>query len=209
MAVYGLSKRSRGIRPMVVVNQPAQRARRPVRPKQVVVVRSQRSRRGRRGRGKRNGNNPRAIGGSGGATVRVNYEFSKDDIAGNSNGRITFGKDLSDHPAFSSGIIKAFHEYKITKLQVVFKSEAPSTAGGSIAYELDPHCELDSLQSKLYKFGFTRDGTKTWTAKAINGLDWHSTNENQFTFLYKGNSKTSDIVGSFRMSYTVQCQNPK
>ncbi|SCO64875.1 P3-CP [Torilis crimson leaf virus] len=208
MPIYGLTKRSTGNKPMVVVNSPPRRPRRRVRTKPIVVVQTTQPGRRRRRRRGRNGRGPRTMGQSRGGANREQLVFSKDDIKGNSYGAITFGKDLSDHPAFSSGILKAFHEYKITNLRVIFKSEAPSTTGGSLAYELDPHCELTSLSSKIYKFGATKGGQKTWTAKEINGTEWHSSSENQFRLLYKGNGDSTQI-GSFEIHYTVLFQNPK
>ncbi|DAZ87636.1 TPA_asm: P3 protein [Foeniculum vulgare polerovirus] len=211
MAIYGLTKRAdrwQPNKPMVVVNQPARRPRRRVRTKPVVVVQTAQPGRRRRRRGRRNRNNARANAGSGNGGGSQSFVFSKDDITGNSDGALTFGKDLSEHAAFSSGILLAFHEYKITNVRVIFKSEAPSTAFGSLAIEMDPHCKLSKLQSKIFKFGITRGGQKAWSSQAINGQEWHPSDENQFRILWKGNSD-SKVIGSFEIHYTVKYQNPK
>nr|WIL96166.1 coat protein [Carrot polerovirus 2] len=212
MAVYGLTKRSRGVKPMVVVNPSSRRPRRRVQSKQVVVVAAPttgRRRRGRRGRGKRN---PRTAGGSGNGIVRQQFTFSKDSIKGNSSGSITFGKDLSEHTAFSKGVLTSYHEYKITNVRVHYKSEAPSTAAGAIAYELDPHCKQTELKSRIFKFGITDRVLKTtlvtWSAGQINGKEWHSFEDNQFRLLYSGNG-ADQIAGSFEIVYTVLSQGPK
>ncbi|DAZ87629.1 TPA_asm: P3 protein [Trachyspermum ammi polerovirus] len=208
MAVYGLTRRAQGVKPVVVVNPPRRRPRRRAQSKPIVVVPTTSNGRGRRRRGRRRSGGPRAMGSPGSGISRQQFVFSKDDIKGNSNGYITFGKDLSDHPAFSSGLLRAFHEYKITNVRIIFKSEAPSTAAGSIAYELDPHCELSTLSSKIFKFGVTKGGQKTWTAEKINGKEWHSSSENQFRFLWRGNGDNTQ-VGSFEIHYTCLFQGPK
>nr|SCO64862.1 P3-CP [Wild carrot red leaf virus] len=211
MPIYGLTKRSRGTgsKSLVVVNTPPRRPRRPVRVKPTVVVQTTSTRGRRRRRGRRGNRNSRALGGPGTGSNRQQFVFSKDDLKDNSNGYMSFGKDLSDHAAFSSGLLKAFHEYKITNLRVLFKSEAPSTTGGSIAYEMDPHCGLTALSSKIYKFGVTKNGQRSWSAKDINGQEWHSSDENQFRFLWKGNGSTGTQVGSFEIHYTCLFQGPK
>ena len=208
MAAYGLTRRATGIKPMVVVNTPSRRPRRRARTKPIVMVQTARTGRRRRRRRGRGSGNPRTVGGPGGGSCSQKFVFSKDNLAGSSGGVITFGKDLSDHPAFSNGLLKAFHQYKITNMRVRFISEAPSTAGGSISYELDPNCELDKLSSTIYKFGVLKNGQASWSAEKINGKEWHSSSENQFRFLWKGNGGNS-TVGSFEIHYTCLFQNPK
>jgi hypothetical protein len=136
------------------------------------------------------------------------FVFSKDSLKGNSAGSFKFGKDLSDCPAFANGLLKAYHEYKINQVLLEFITEASSTAAGSIAHELDPHCELESLASTINKFSITKTGRRTFAAKAINGIEWHSAKDNQFHILYKGNG-SGDPAGSFRITFWVNVQNPK
>ena len=93
-------------------------------------------------------------------------------------------------------------------VQLEFISEASSTSSGSISYELDPHCKLSSLQSTINKFGITKNGLRRWTAKQINGMEWHDATEDQFKILYKGNGSSS-VAGSFRITIKCQVQNPK
>nr|UHS71628.1 MAG: coat protein P3 [Polerovirus sp.] len=187
------------------------RNRRPIRRAQrrnpVVVVQPARQpqRRGRRRRNRR-----RAVRGSttGRRGSSETFIFSKDNLTGSAAGRITFGPSLSDCPAFSSGILKAYHEYKITMVKLEFISEAASTSSGSIAYELDPHCKASELGSYINKFGITKSGQRTFSARLINGIDWHSSDEDQFRILYKGNGNSA-IAGSFRITIKCQTQNPK
>nr|AAG29932.1 coat protein [Groundnut rosette assistor virus] len=196
----------------VVVRRPGngranrRRNRRTPRRNPVVVVQTPRQpnsgRRRRRNR-RRSNRGSRNRGGSG-----ETFVFSKDNLTGSSSGSITFGPSLSDCPAFSSGILKAYHEYKISMVKVEFVSEASSTSSGSIAYELDPHCKSSSLQSYVNKFGITRNGQRSWMGRYINGVEWHDATEDQFRFLYKGNG-SSAIAGSFRFTIKCQVQNPK
>ena len=186
----------------VVRNQNAGRRRRrnqrPIRRDRVVVVNpSGGPSRGRRQR--RNRRRPNRGGRARGRSPGETFVFSKDNLTGSSSGSITFGPSLSESPAFSSGILKAYHEYKIIMVQLEFISEASSTSSGSISYELDPHCKLSSLQSTINKFGITKNGLRRWAAKQINGLEWHDATEDQFKILYKGNGSSS-VAGSFRIT---------
>nr|AHJ60017.1 coat protein [Suakwa aphid-borne yellows virus]AHJ60020.1 coat protein [Suakwa aphid-borne yellows virus]AHJ60023.1 coat protein [Suakwa aphid-borne yellows virus] len=162
----------------------------------------------RGGRRRRNRRRPSRGGRARGASQGETFVFSKDNLSGSSSGSITFGPSLSESPAFSSGILKAYHEYKISMVKLEFISEASSTSSGSIAYELDPHCKLSSLQSTVNKFGITKSGSRTWSAKFINGSEWHDAAEDQFRILYKGNGASSP-AGSFRITIKCQVQNPK
>lgn len=136
------------------------------------------------------------------------FVFSKDSLAGNASGVLTFGPSLTDCAAFSSGILKAYHEYRITMVLLEYITEASSTAYGSIAYELDPHCKITSLSSTVNKFGVTKNGRRSFSRRQINGTEWHDATEDQFRILYKGNGD-SKIAGSFRVTIRVETQNPK
>jgi hypothetical protein len=135
--------------------------------------------------------------------------FSKDNLKGSASGSFTFGPSLSDCPAFKDGILKAYHEYKITSILLQFLSEASSTSAGSISYELDPHCKLTTLASTINKFPITKGGAKAFNARMINGLEWHDSSEDQCRILYKGNGDKDTIAGSFRITMRVALQNPK
>nr|AXF50404.1 P3 protein [Barley virus G] len=186
------------------------RSRRRVRPASrtqpvVVVAAGQRRRRPRR-RGRRTGNT------SGGSGIRrgsrETFVFSKDSLTGNASGKLTFGASLSECAAFNSGILKAYHEYKISKVTLEFISEASSQSEGSIAYELDPHNKLSALSSTINKFSIVKGGKRTFTSNQIGGGVWRDSTEDQFAILYKGNGKSS-IAGSFRITMDVLTQNPK
>nr|AZJ51130.1 coat protein [Brassica yellows virus] len=183
--------------------RPRRQTRRIQRNQPVVVVQASRTTQ-RRPRRRRRGNN--RTGRTAGSSET--FVFSKDNLAGSSSGAITFGPSLSDCPAFSNGILKAYHEYKISMVILEFVSEASSQNSGSIAYELDPHCKLNSLSSTINKFGITKPGRKTFTASFINGIEWHDVAEDQFRILYKGNGSSS-IAGSFRITIKCQFHNPK
>jgi len=180
---------ARGARPVIMVAP----ARNPQRPR--------RQRRRGRATNRTRGNAKPNIGHT--------FVFGKDNILGNSSGSLTFGKSLSECPAFSDGILKAYHEYKITMVTMQFVTEAASTTSGSISYELDPHCELTSLASTIDKFILRTNGRKVYNAALINGQAWRSSKEDQFRILYKGNSGKSDIAGSFRFTIRVEVHNPK
>ncbi|WBK56460.1 P3 protein [Triticum yellow stripe virus] len=172
----------------------------------VVVSTNGAARRGRRRRPVRS-RRGRATGlgrGSGGETL----VFAKDSIKGNSSGSITFGPSLSEYPAFKDGVLKAYHEYKITNCVLQFVSEASSTAAGAIAFELDPHCKSSTLTSTINKFSITKTGARSFSAKMINGLSWVPSDTDQFRILYKG-SGDSSTAGSFRITMVVHTQNPK
>ncbi|QVY47432.1 P3 [Barleria polerovirus 1] len=174
----------------------------------VVVVPSGAPRRRMRRRRTRAGGRNRPLSARRGGSNSETFTFNKDSLKGSSSGTITFGPSLSESIALSGGVLRAYHEYKITNLQVRFFSEAASTAEGSIAYELDAHCKLASLQSTLRKFPITKNGTASFGASQINGEEWHDVSEDQFKFHYKGNG-SSATAGYFQITYRVSLHNPK
>jgi len=186
-------------------NRAARRARRGG---AMVVVQAPPQTGGRRRRGRRNRNRRRRGGMAGGGRNGETFVFSKDDLQGNSKGTLKFGPELSECPAFSTGILAAYHEYKITMVNIQFISEASSTSNGSISYELDAHCKLAALKSKIDKFGITKNGSRSFAAQKINGVDWHDSAENQFFLHYAGNGSAT-AAGSFRITFRVAVQSPK
>ncbi|ABG46339.1 coat protein [Sweet potato leaf speckling virus] len=180
--------------------------RRSTRGQPVVVVTAPRNTGGRRRR-RRGGRTTRRAALPGGRSIRQTFVFSKDNLKGSATGSFTFGPSLSECEPFEGGVLKAFHEYKITNILLQFVSEASSTSSGSISYELDPHCKISSLSSTVNKFSVTKGGARSFTARMINGLEWHDSSEDQCRILYKGNGG-NDIAGSFRVTITVAFQNP-
>ncbi|DAZ87302.1 TPA_asm: coat protein [Cardamom polerovirus] len=173
---------------------------------QVVVVAQPRPQ--RRNRRRRNRN----AGGGSGLGRRLSSEkfvFSKDSIQGNASGYVTFGPSLSECKPFSSGILQAYHEYKITMVEVKFISEASTTSAGSLSYELDPHLRLSELKSTINKFGLKKDGIRRFSAGQINGTEWHANSEDQFRFFWKGNGSSGTLAGSFVFTIFVTLQNPQ
>ncbi|AQV03239.1 coat protein [Cowpea polerovirus 2] len=182
------------------------RGRRIQRRQRVVVVQASGLPRRRR-RQRRNRRAP-ARGGGPGRGSSDTFVFSPDSIKGSDSGYFTFGPSLSAKPEFCNGILRAYHEYKITMVKLEFISEASSTSSGSIAFELDPHCKYSSVQSSINKFGIVKGGNRTWNARQINGLEWHDATEDQFRILYKGNGGSA-VAGAFRITFRCQFQNPK
>lgn len=191
--------------------QPRRARRRSVRPIQQMVVAvpsgQPRGRRRRRNRNRRRGvrGGPR----TGRSSNSETFVFNKDSIKDNSSGTIKFGPSLSESIALSGGVLKAYHEYKISMVNIRFVSESSSTAEGSIAYELDPHCKLKSLQSTLRKFPVTKGGSTTFRAAEINGIEWHDTADDQFYLHYAGNGTSGKTAGFLQIRFTVQLHNPK
>jgi hypothetical protein len=116
-------------------SQRRRRNRRAQQAQPVIVVAGPRTTRNRRRRlrrlrTRRGGIVPRGSGSS------ETFVFSKDNLMGSASGSFTFGPSLSDCPAFKDGILKAYHEYRITSILLQFLSEASSTSAGSISYEL-------------------------------------------------------------------------
>ncbi|BBG58112.1 P3 protein [Panicum distortion mosaic virus] len=183
--------------------------RAPRRAQPVVVVANSGQPRRRRNRRRNTRRNRRNAGPMGGASRGETLIFTKDNLNGDASGYLTFGPSLSEYPAFQNGMLKAYHEYKITLVTIQFVSEAASTAAGSIAYELDPHCSATSLSSTINKFGITKNGTRTFQAAKINGQQWHDTTQDQFRILYKGSGAKNTLAGSFRITMRVSMQNPK
>lgn len=183
------------------------RRTRPARkPNQVVVVSSSQGR--GRGRRRRRRNRSGGIRSGGRGPSRETFVFSKDSLKGNDSGKITFGPSLSECAAFSGGILKAYHEYKIVSVLLEFISEASSTSAGSMAIELDPHNKLSTLSSTINKFGLTKTGRRAFTASQIRGREWHDTSTDQFAILYKGNGSAS-TAGSFTITIVAEFQTPK
>ncbi|UVH27282.1 coat protein [peach-associated luteovirus 2] len=174
-------------------------------PKSTVVVNVQ-SNGGRRSAGGNARGNSVPNAGSG---VRSDkFTFTVDDVTANSSGVIKFGPSLSQYPNFSNGIIKSFHEYKITNLQVSYISFASSTTAGAFAIEIDTARKQSDVESRIISFPVNKGHTRSFPAKLIRGLIWHSTKEDQFYFLYKGNGK-ADVAGQFKFTFFIDFQGPK
>ncbi|QRV07421.1 coat protein [Artemisia virus B] len=145
------------------------------------------------------------------ATVQrgdATFMFNKDKILGDSSGKFVFGKSLSECDAFSNGILRSFHQYKITKVQLQFLSEASSTSAGAISYEIDTGLKQTELKSTLNKFSIVKGGSKTFDSQAINGMMWRESDTDQFQIFYKG-SGTNALAGSFKIFIHVSYQNSK
>lgn len=174
----------------------------------VVVVPQGQQRPRRRRRRNRSGRRRNRTGRQGGRNVET-FVFNKDSVKDSSSGTITFGPSLSESVALSGGVLKAYHQYKITMVNLRFVSESSSTAEGSIAYEVDPHCKLSTLGSTLRRFPISKGGQTTLRAAEINGIDWHDSEKDQFKLHYKGNGTTGKTAGFFQIRYSVALQGPK
>nr|BDW36307.1 coat protein [Sugarcane yellow leaf virus] len=178
--------------------------RRPTRP--VVMVRTTpRSRRVRR-RGARVGGN--AVRGLRGGSNRDVLTFTVDDLKANSSGILKFGPSLSQYPAFNNGLLKAYHEYKITSLTVQYNSCSSDATSGAIALEVDTSCSQTATGSKIVSFPVKRNATKVFPTQYIKGQNFMTTAADQFWLLYKGNGDGS-LAGQFVCRFECQFQNPK
>lgn len=134
-------------------------------------------------------------------------EFLINSLTGTSKGQVTFGKSLSSCKGMK-GICDGFKEFKIGPVDIFWKTEAASTASGSMCYEIDPHLKLTELSSDLDRFGITESGKAHFTADEVNGKNWLSTEDDQFRLLYKGNG-TNSVAGYFKVRFTVFFRGPK
>nr|AAA21329.1 putative coat protein [Barley yellow dwarf virus] len=181
-------RRTRSVRPVVVVQAPGTGRRR---------------RNGRRPARRRANNLSRPTG-----RTEV-FTFSVNDIKGNSSGVIKFGPSLSQCPALSDGILKSYHDYAITNVQVFYRSHASSETEGALFIELDNSCTQSALGSYINSFTITSSGSKTFTAGSINGTTMKNYLSDQFYLLYKGNSSKATVAGQFIITIRVKMANPK
>nr|ACH42778.1 truncated capsid protein/putative aphid transmission factor [Sugarcane yellow leaf virus] len=131
--------------------------RRQTRP--VVVVRPAAGpRRVRRRRARVGGN---AVRGPGGRSNRDVLTFTIDDLKANSTGILKFGPNLSQYAAFNNGLLKAYHEYKITSLTIQYNSCSSDATPGAIALEVDTSCSQTTTGSKITSFPVKRNAKKT------------------------------------------------
>ncbi|ASK51773.1 P3 protein [Wheat leaf yellowing-associated virus] len=178
--------------------------RRSTRP--VVVVRpTPKPRRVRRRRASAGGG---AVRGPGGRSNREVFTFTVDDLKANSSGILKFGPNLSQYAAFNNGILKAYHEYKITSLTIQYNSCSSSTTSGAIALEVDTSCSQTTTGSKIVSFPVKSNTRKTFPTSFIRGKDFVTTTADQFWLLYKGNGDSS-LAGQFVCRFECQFQNPK
>nr|UYL94460.1 MAG: coat protein [Guiyang Paspalum paspaloides solemo-like virus 1] len=196
------------------MNTGANRARRNVRRRSnrrrstrpVVVVRTTpRSRRVRRRRARVGGN---AGGGPGRTSNRDVLTFTVDDLKANSSGVLKFGPSLSQYPAFNNGLLKAYHEYKITSLTVQYNSQSSDATPGAIALEVDTSCSQTATGSKIVSFPVKRNATKVFPSQYIKGNNFMTTATDQFWLLYRGNGD-GNLAGQFVCRFSCQFQNPK
>nr|AEG20967.1 coat protein [Sugarcane yellow leaf virus] len=178
--------------------------RRQTRP--VVVVRPAAGpRRVRRRRARVGGN---AVRGPGGRSNRDVLTFTIDDLKANSTGILKFGPNLSQYAAFNNGLLKAYHEYKITSLTTQYNSCSSDATPGAIALEVDTSCSQTTTGSKITSFPVKRNAKKTFPAPFIRGKDFMTTSADQFWLLYKGNGDGS-LAGQFVCRFECLFQNPK
>nr|DBA07213.1 TPA_asm: coat protein [Prunus humilis associated luteovirus] len=161
------------------------------------------------GRGAR-GSNARGNGpinaGSGDKSDR--FTFTVDNVKANASGVIKFGPSLSQYPNFSNGIIKSFHEYRISNITVQFNSFASSTTAGAFAIEVDTARKQSSIQSRIISFAVNKNFTRSFNAKVLRGLIWHNTQEDQFWLVYEGNGGDA-LAGQIKITFSVNFQGPK
>ncbi|AVX32315.1 capsid protein [red clover-associated luteovirus] len=136
------------------------------------------------------------------------FRFTIDDLKGNTSGCYKFCKDLTQYKPISEGIIKAFHEYRVTKLNVQYRSFASAQTTGSLAIEIDTSCTVTSLGSKIESFPIKSSASKSFSSGALHGTNWVNSLQNQFHLLISGNGG-SEVAGQIVVTATIQFQNPK
>nr|BCP56395.1 coat protein ORF3 [Barley yellow dwarf virus PAV] len=186
-------------------NGTRRRRRRAIRP--VVVVQPNRTgprrRNARRARGRRPGS---VFGPKRGAEVFV---FSVDNLKANSSGILKFGPDLSQCPAVSDGVLKSYHNYKISSINVEFRTHASATTSGAMFIELDTSCKQSALSSFINSFTISKTASKTFRSEAINGKEFQESTIDQFWMLYKANGTTTDTAGQFIITMSVSLMTAK
>nr|ABY73591.1 coat protein [Barley yellow dwarf virus PAV]ABY73657.1 coat protein [Barley yellow dwarf virus PAV]ABY73663.1 coat protein [Barley yellow dwarf virus PAV] len=186
-------------------NGTRRRRRRAIRP--VVVVQSNRAGPRRRNARRARGRRPNSVfGPKRGAEVFV---FSVDNLKANSSGIIKFGPDLSQCPAVSDGVLKSYHNYKISSVNVEFKSHASSTTSGAMFIELDTSCKQSALASYINSFTISKSASKSFKATEIGGTQFQASSVNQFFLLYKANGTTSDTAGQFIIKLEIHLMTAK
>nr|CCD30995.1 coat protein [Barley yellow dwarf virus PAV] len=186
-------------------NVPRRRRRRAIRP--VVVVQPNRARPRRRNARRTGGRRPNSLfGPKRGAEVFV---FSVDNLKANSSGILKFGPDLSQCTAVSDGVLKSYHNYKITNINVEFKSHASSTTAGAMFIELDTSCSQSTLGSYINSSTLNKSASKSFRSTEINGTQFQATKVNQFYLLYKANGTTSDTAGQFIIKMELMLMTAK
>nr|QCO93384.1 capsid protein [Barley yellow dwarf virus OYV] len=174
-------------------NGTRRRRRRAIRP--VVVVQPNRTGPRRRNARRARGRRPNSVfGPKRGAEIFV---FSVDNLKANSSGILKFGPGLSQCPAVSDGVLKSYHNYKITNINVEFKSHASATTAGAMFIELDTACTQSTLSSYINSFTLSTSASKSFRSSEINGTQFQATTVNQFYLLYKANGTTGDTAGQF------------
>nr|ALB25214.1 coat protein [Barley yellow dwarf virus PAV] len=186
-------------------NGTRRRRRRAVRP--VVVVQSNRTGPRRRNARRARGRRPNSVfGPKRGAEVFV---FSVDNLKANSSGILKFGPDLSQCPAVSDGVLKSYHNYKISSINVEFRTHASATTSGAMFIELDTSCKQSALSSYINSFTISKSASKSFRAAEIGGTQFQATSVNQFFLLYKANGTTTDIAGQFIIKIELHLMTTK
>nr|WLS55797.1 coat protein [Blueberry virus M] len=147
---------------------------------------------------------PRRIG-----ETSQQFVFTVDDIKANDKGDIRFGPNLTQYAAFSNGVMKSYHDYRISQIQVSYVTNASSTTAGAIAIEWDSSCKQSSLASKVTSFPVSKNFTRSFGASVVNGSVSRNTSVEQVWMLYAGNASKAEIAGQFIIRMTVHFSNPK
>lgn len=137
------------------------------------------------------------------------FTFSVNDLKAGSSGILKFGPGLSECPALSNGILKSYHDYKITNVKILYQSHASAQTSGAMFLEVDNSCSQSTLGSYVNSFTISKSGVKQFTAARIHGTDYLSSTVNQFHLLYKGNGSSSEVAGQFIITIRVANINPK
>lgn len=171
---------------------------------------NRRSRRGRRNpplpSGSRGGGaprrrNPRGALSGDTPTAQV-FAFTVNDLKANSKGTLQFGPNLTQYANFSNGVMKSYHNYRISQISVSYVTNASSTTAGAFAIEWDTGCSMTKLASKVTSFPVSKNFSRSFAGQTIAGTAMRSTNLDQVWLLYEGNGDSS-IAGQLVFRMTV------
>lgn len=168
----------------------------------------------RRNRSRRRANplpqtNPRPVPRTPAGRTLDPMTFTIDKLTGASSGVMKFGKNLTQCTAFSDGILRAFHEFKITSVVVKFRSFASSTTTGSIAFEIDTACEMTALKSRVDSYPLKQNCTRVYRAGQLRSKEFTASSHDQFYLLYSCDGNSSDKAGQLAVTIVFSVQTPQ
>jgi len=130
------------------------------------------------------------------------FAFTVNDLKANSKGVLKFGPNLTQYANFSNGVMKSYHNYRISQILVSYVTNASSTTAGAFAIEWDTGCSQSAVASKVISFPVSKNFSRSFTGNTLSGIAMRSTSLDQVWLLYEGNGDSS-IAGQFVIRMTV------